>query len=112
MDQSKITLIGRVGRVRPRTQVGTDNVISMSVAVNGGTKENPTVDWHQVDFWNAAVWVDKLASGAQVMVEGKPSVEVFKNKAGQMVGAIKVRASYVNQLQAPSSKPSTTPSSN
>jgi single-strand DNA-binding protein len=55
--------------------------------------------WINVSWWSESSKIlQYLQKGAQIFVEGIPSVDVYKNKDGQTVPQLKLRATMVQLL--------------
>lgn len=125
----KLQLIGNLGRDAAVRQIENEQAISFNVAVNEkytnkqGVKVENT-QWVECTIWRKSTESVKIAEflkkGTQVFIEGKPSVDTYKNKEGLTVATLKVRVLNVELLggsknqdaAAPAAEPAAEPSTN
>lgn len=103
----RITLIGNITADATVKEVGTQKVINYCIAVNEKYKNKNGEKVEKSYFYNCTMWKPKEAStsvanyltkGTLVHAEGVPEPDVYKNKDGEMVGAIKVNITEVRFL--------------
>jgi single-strand DNA-binding protein len=100
----KMTAIGHLGSQATLNNVNGKQVINMNLAHSEKYKDlqgnivNKSV-WINVSWWSESSKIlQYLQKGAQIFVEGIPSVDVYKNKDGQTVPQLKLRATMVQLL--------------
>lgn len=100
----KMTAIGHLGSQATLNNVNGKQVINMNLAHSEKHKDaqgnivNKSV-WINVSWWSESSKIlQYLQKGAQIFVEGIPSVDVYKNKDGQTVPQLKLRATMVQLL--------------
>lgn len=91
---ARVTLVGYISEPKVKT-VGSDNVLSFSLAVNTGTKENQITDWYTVDKWRPTEPLIKaLAKGTLVLVYGDLKIaqkdgKIYRNVKSQVIDIIR-----------------------
>jgi single-strand DNA-binding protein len=100
----KMTAIGHLGSQATLNNVNGKQVINMNLAHSEKYKDaqgnivNKSV-WINVSWWSESSKILQfLQKGVQIFVEGIPSVDVYKNKDGQTVPQLKLRATMVQLL--------------
>ncbi len=100
----KMTAIGHLGSQATLNNVNGNQVINMNLAHSEKYKDaqgnivNKSV-WINVSWWSESSKIlQYLQKGAQIFVEGIPSVDVYKNKDGQTIPQLKLRATMVQLL--------------
>ena len=100
----KMTAIGHLGSQATLNNVNGKQVINMNLAHSEKYKDaqgniiNKSV-WINVSWWSESSKIlQYLQKGAQIFVEGIPSVDVYKNKDGQTVPQLRLRATMVQLL--------------
>jgi single-strand DNA-binding protein len=100
----KMTAIGHLGSQATLNNVNGKQVINMNLAHSEKYKDaqgnivNKSV-WINVSWWSESSKIlQYLQKGAQIFVEGIPSVDVYKNKEGQTIPQLKLRATMVQLL--------------
>lgn len=100
----KMTAIGHLGSQATLNNVNGKQVINMNLAHSEKYKDaqgnivNKSV-WISVSWWSESSKIlQYLQKGAQIFVEGIPSVDVYKNKDGQTVPQLRLRATMVQLL--------------
>lgn len=100
----KTTLIGSLGQSAAVNNVNGKTVINFSVAHSEKYKDSNGQLVNKVLWVSVSYWVEKTAiaqylkKGTQVFVEGLPSVDTYKNKEGQIMPQLKLRATMVQLL--------------
>jgi len=99
-----MTAIGHLGSQATLNNVNGKQVINMNLAHSEKYKDaqgnivNKSV-WINVSWWSESSKIlQYLQKGAQIFVEGIPSVDVYKNKEGQTIPQLKLRATMVQLL--------------
>ena len=81
---STVTIIGNLTRDPEVTEVNGNRVMSFSVAVNTGKRnEDGTfgADFYRVSSWNSIDYLsEKLATGTQVIVTGSQTLGAYTSK--------------------------------
>jgi single-strand DNA-binding protein len=100
----KMQVIGVIGQDATINNVNSKTVVNFSVAHSEKYKDqngqvvNKTV-WISVSYWvDRTTIAQYLKKSTNVYLEGVPSVDVYKNKDGQIVPQIKLRAIVVQLL--------------
>jgi single-strand DNA-binding protein len=100
----KMTAIGHLGSQATLNNVNGKQVINMNLAHSEKYKDaqgnivNKSV-WINVSWWSESSKIlQYLQKGAQIFVEGIPSVDTYKNKDGQTIPQLKLRATMVQLL--------------
>jgi len=100
----KMTAIGHLGSQATLNNVNGKQVINMNLAHSEKYKDaqgnivNKSV-WINVSWWSESSKIlQYLQKGAQIFVEGIPSVDTYKNKDGQTVPQLRLRATMVQLL--------------
>lgn len=100
----KMQVIGVIGQDATINNVNSKTVVNFSVAHSekykdqNGQTVNKTV-WVAVSYWvDRTTIAQYLKKSTNVYLEGVPSVDVYKNKDGQIVPQIKLRAIVVQLL--------------
>jgi single-strand DNA-binding protein len=100
----KMQVIGVIGQDATINNVNSKTVVNFSVAHSekykdqNGQTVNKTV-WVAVSYWvDRTTIAQYLKKSTNVYLEGVPSVDVYKNKDGQTVPQIKLRAIVVQLL--------------
>jgi single-strand DNA-binding protein len=100
----KMTAIGHLGSQATLNNVNGKQVINMNLAHSEKYKDaqgnivNKSV-WINVSWWSESSKIlQYLQKGAQIFVEGIPSVDAYKNKDGQTVPQLRLRANMVQLL--------------
>jgi len=100
----KMTAIGHLGSQATLNNVNGKQVINMNLAHSEKYKDaqgnivNKSV-WINVSWWSESSKIlQYLQKGAQIFIEGIPSVDVYKNKEGQTIPQLKLRATMVQLL--------------
>ena len=100
----KMTAIGHLGRQATLNNVNGKQVINMNLAHSEKYKDaqgnivNKSV-WINVSWWQESSKIlQYLQKGSQIFVEGIPSVDTYKNKDGQTVAQLRLRATMVQLL--------------
>lgn len=123
----KTTLIGSLGQSATVNNVNGKTVINFSVAHSEKYKDQNgqlvnKVLWVAVSYWSEKTAIAQyLKKGTQVFLEGLPSVDTYKNREGQIMPQLKLRATMVqllggnkqennNQQPAPQTQSDLTPS--
>lgn len=100
----KTTLIGSLGQSAAVNNVNGKTVINFSVAHSEKYKDSNGQLVNKVLWVSVSYWVEKTAiaqylkKGTQVFVEGLLSVDTYKNKEGQIMPQLKLRATMVQLL--------------
>ena len=100
----KTTLIGSLGQSAAVNNVNGKTVINFSVAHSEKYKDSNgqvvnKVIWVAVSYWSEKTAIAQyLKKGTQVFVEGLPSVDTYKNREGQIMPQLKLRATMVQLL--------------
>ena len=100
----KTTLIGSLGQSATVSNVNGKTVINFSVAHSEKYKDQNgqvvnKVLWVAVSYWSERTAIAQyLKKGTQVFVEGLPSVDTYKNREGQIMPQLKLRATMVQLL--------------
>lgn len=122
-----MTLIGVIGQDAIVNNVNSKTVINFSVAHSEKYKDQNGQVVNKTVWVNVSYWVDRttiaqyLKKSTSVYCEGLPSVDTYKNKDGQIIPQLKLRATMVqllggnkqennNQQPAPQSNNDLTPS--
>jgi|ADurb_Cas_03_Slu_FD_contig_21_3603958_length_379_multi_32_in_0_out_0_1 single-strand DNA-binding protein len=85
----KIILTGHLGQDAEVKDVGNKKAINLRIAVSldHGKENNENTEWVRAVIWKSEGQSLKVAEylkkGKQVMIEGVPSAELFKNKEGE-----------------------------
>ncbi|MEN9946051.1 MAG: hypothetical protein RLZZ293_437 [Pseudomonadota bacterium] len=94
----KIFVTGNVGR-DPETRYLTSGeaVVTFSLAVNTGSKDNLKTDWMEVScFGKTAELVQKwVRKGSKLLIEGTPSANAYINKEGKAVASLRINATNI-----------------
>ena len=100
----KAQVIGSIGQDATINNVNGKTVINFSVAHSEKYKDqngqvvNKTV-WVAVSYWVERTGIAQyLKKGGSVYLEGIPSVDTYRNKDGQVVPQLKLRATMVQLL--------------
>ena len=100
----KMTAIGHLGSQATLNNVNGKQVINMNLAHSEKYKDaqgnivNKSV-WINVSWWQESSKIlQYLQKGSQIFVEGLPSVDTYKNKEGQIMPQLKLRATMVQLL--------------
>lgn len=123
----KMSAIGHLGSQATLNNVNGKQVINMNLCHSEKFKDaqgnivNKSV-WINVSWWQESSKIlQYLQKGSQIFVEGIPSVDTYKNKDGQTVAQLRLRATMVqllggnkqennNQQPAPQTQSDLTPS--
>lgn len=123
----KMSAIGHLGSQATLNNVNGKQVINMNLCHSEKFKDaqgnivNKSV-WINVSWWQESSKIlQYLQKGSQIFVEGIPSVDTYKNKDGQTVAQLRLRATMVqllggnkqennNQQAAPQTQGDLTPS--
>lgn len=99
-----MTAIGHLGSQAILNNVNGRQVINMNLCHSEKYKDaqgnivNKSV-WISVSWWQESSKIlQYLQKGAQIFVEGIPSVDTYRNKDGQVVPQLKLRATMVQLL--------------
>lgn len=123
----KTTLIGSLGQSATVNNVNGKTVINFSVAHSEKYKDQNgqvvnKVLWVAVSYWSEKTAIAQyLKKGTSIYCEGLPSVDTYKNREGQIMPQLKLRATMVqllggnkqennNQQPAPQTQSDLTPS--
>ena len=91
---ANITIIGRIGN-EPELRHTKDGkaVLSLSVAVNEGRRDNQTTSWFKVVLWerHAEGVAPYLRKGQAVFAQGRPSIKEWTDKEGQTRSSVEIR---------------------
>jgi len=100
----KMTAIGHLGSQATLNNVNGKQVINMNLCHSEKYKDtqgnivNKSV-WINVSWWQESSKIlQYLQKGSQIFVEGIPSVDTYKNKDGQTVAQLRLRATMVQLL--------------
>ena len=100
----KMQVIGVIGQDATINNVNSKTVVNFSVAHSEKYKDQNGQVVNKTVWVNVSYWVDRttiaqyLKKSTNVYLEGVPSVDVYKNKDGQTVPQIKLRAIVVQLL--------------
>lgn len=105
----KLQLIGKLAKDATAKQVGESFIVEMSVPVNEKYKSKGEMvektTWIRANYWvKSDKIVPYLKKGTTVFVEGKPVVETYTNKDGEVKVSFDV---IVNNLEFFNLKPET-----
>jgi single-strand DNA-binding protein len=105
----KLQLIGKLAKDATAKQVGESFIVEMSVPVNEKYKSKGEMvektTWVRANYWvKSDKIVAYLKKGTTVFVEGKPVVETYTNKDGEVKVSFDV---IVNNLEFFNLKPET-----
>ena len=100
----KMSAIGHLGSQATLNNVNGKQVINMNLCHSEKFKDaqgnivNKSV-WINVSWWQESSKIlQYLQKGSQIFVEGIPSVDTYKNKDGQTVAQLRLRATMVQLL--------------
>lgn len=104
MSYNKITLLGYVGSDPQSRTVGENTVSSFSIATNEKVAGEEKTTWFRVNAWNklADLVNNHVKKGSQLYLEGRLSLNEYKDKDGNNRTSAEVRLS---ELQFAGSKP-------
>jgi single-strand DNA-binding protein len=97
-------VIGVIGQDATINNVNSKTVVNFSVAHSEKYKDQNGQVVNKTVWVNVSYWVDRttiaqyLKKSTNVYLEGVPSVDVYKNKDGQTVPQLKLRATMVQLL--------------
>lgn len=100
----KAQVIGIIGQDATINNVNSKTVINFSVAHSEKYKDQNGQVVNKTVWVNVSYWVDRttiaqyLKKSTNVYVEGLPSVDTYKNKDGQTVAQLRLRATMVQLL--------------
>jgi single-strand DNA-binding protein len=100
----KMQVIGVIGQDATINNVNSKTVVNFSVAHSEKYKDQNGQVVNKTVWVNVSYWVDRttiaqyLKKSTNVYLEGVPSVDVYKNKDGQTVPQLKLRATMVQLL--------------
>lgn len=100
----KATLIGSLGQSATVSNVNGKTVINFSVAHSEKYKDQNgqvvnKVLWVAVSYWSEKTAIAQyLKKGTSIYCEGLPSVDTYKNRDGQIMPQLKLRATMVQLL--------------
>lgn len=100
----KTTLIGSLGQSATVNNVNGKTVINFSVAHSEKYKDQNgqvvnKVLWVAVSYWSEKTAIAQyLKKGTSIYCEGLPSVDTYKNREGQIMPQLKLRATMVQLL--------------
>ena len=107
MSYLKMTIIGNLGRDAEIREVGTNRVISFSVAHSEKYRDRTTnLPVERTTWVNCSYWRDPdkigvaqyLKKGTQVYIEGTPTVRTYTNNQGQPAASLECRVSELRLL--------------
>ena len=103
---NNLTIVGRVGKVEEAKYFNNSNNITLSLAVNRGTKDkegNYITDWFKCVFWGKqADYVgEHISKGSMVSVAGSMVCDSYPKQDGSKAYDWKVNASSVNIISKP-----------
>lgn len=104
MSYNKITILGYVGSDPQSRQVGENTVTSFSIATSEKSGGEEKTTWFRVNAWNklAELVNNHVKKGSQLYIEGRLTLNEFKDKDGNNRTSAEVRLS---ELQFAGSKP-------
>lgn len=100
----KAQIIGSIGQDATVNNVNSKTVVNFSVAHSEKYKDQNGQVVNKTVWVNVSYWVDRttiaqyLKKSTNVYVEGLPSVDTYKNKDGQTVAQLRLRATMVQLL--------------
>jgi single-strand DNA-binding protein len=100
----KMQVIGVIGQDATINNVNSKTVVNFSVAHSEKYKDQNGQVVNKTVWVNVSYWVDRttiaqyLKKSTNVYLEGIPSVDVYKNKDGQTVPQLRLRATMVQLL--------------
>jgi len=100
----KMSLIGVIGQDAIINNVNSKNVVNFSVAHSEKYKDQNGQVVNKTVWVNVSYWVDRttiaqyLKKSTNIYCEGIPSVDTYKNKDGQTVAQLRLRATMVQLL--------------
>ena len=101
----RFSVIGNIVKDAEVKDVNSKKAINFSVACNESWKDNSGNKQEKAYYYNCTIWRDSntsiapyLTRGTKVLVEGSPDVEIFKDKEGEVKGAVKIIVSNVELL--------------
>ena len=100
----KLICTGNVGKDPESRADQNGNVfVTFTIAVSGGTKQNPRTTWLEVSCNGklAETVTSYVTKGMKLLVEGYPACNAYINKENKAVGTMRV---YANTIEFLSSK--------
>ena len=105
MGYHKTVFVGRLGSDPKISQVKETEVTEFSVAVNEKINKKDVTTWYEVSVWGkmAPVCMQYLKRGSQVLIEGKPGLNVYLAKDGTAKGNLTLNVREITFLDSKSS---------
>jgi single-strand DNA-binding protein len=101
----RITVIGNITADAEVRDVNGVKAINFCIAENSTYKNKKGERVETSTFFNCTVWREKnilisnyLLKGVKVFLEGEPEIEIYQNKEGNTVGAIKINVKNIELL--------------
>jgi single-strand DNA-binding protein len=116
---NRLQTIGNITSDAEVKDVNGKKAINFSLATNEKYKDANGTIVEKTYYYGCTIWRESnvniseyLTKGTKVFVEGKPDVEVYKDKNGDVKGAIKINVSNIELLGGGSKKETQTSTSN
>jgi single-strand DNA-binding protein len=94
----KIIINGNVGKdPEERFTKNGQKIVSFSLAVSNQDKEKTTT-WYECQCWNDKtqdIIMQFVAKGSKLLIDGRPSINVYVDKTGKAAGSIQVTINTV-----------------
>lgn len=99
----RLTIIGNIGQdAQIKTLDSGAKAIQFSVAVSEKYGEKESTTWYRCTQWKtpqqATTIAEYLKKGVKVFIEGKPSINAYKNKNGEHSASIELRIDRIELL--------------
>lgn len=103
---NNFSAVGRIGKDATQRQAGTTPVVSVSIAVENGKKNqdgSKAADWYSVDFFGqrGVALQPYLTKGTQIFVTGRLTIEKFTDQQGVVQTKPTVNANDIQLLSRP-----------
>lgn len=103
---NNFSAVGRIGKDATQRQAGSTPVVSISIAVENGKKNqdgSKAADWYAVDFFGqrGVALQQYLTKGTQVFVTGRLTIEKFTDQQGVVQTKPTVNANDIQLLSRP-----------